>query len=86
MRRTAITTIAYDHTAILGSSIAEIAAEKAGILKPGAIHPEEHQDVETSPQNPPAQPATAPEGLHLALKSGNFGSDDFFSKAFAALS
>ena len=33
-----------------------------------------------------AQPATAPEGLHLALKSGNFGSDDFFSKAFAALS
>jgi len=24
-------------------------------------------------------------GLHLALKSGNFGSDDFFSKAFTAL-
>jgi 3-dehydrotetronate 4-kinase len=22
-------------------------------------------------------------GLHLALKSGNFGSDDFFTKAFA---
>jgi uncharacterized protein YgbK (DUF1537 family) len=28
----------------------------------------------------------APEGLHLALKSGNFGSDDFFSKAFTMLS
>jgi uncharacterized protein YgbK (DUF1537 family) len=25
------------------------------------------------------------DGLHLALKSGNFGSDDFFSKAFARL-
>lgn len=25
------------------------------------------------------------EGLHLALKSGNFGTDDFFSKAFARL-
>jgi uncharacterized protein YgbK (DUF1537 family) len=28
----------------------------------------------------------APEGgLHITLKSGNFGSDDFFSKAFAEL-
>jgi 3-dehydrotetronate 4-kinase len=27
-----------------------------------------------------------PVGLHLALKSGNFGTDDFFSKAFAMLS
>jgi uncharacterized protein YgbK (DUF1537 family) len=25
------------------------------------------------------------EGLHLALKSGNFGADDFFSKAFTML-
>jgi uncharacterized protein YgbK (DUF1537 family) len=30
-------------------------------------------------------PGAAPGGLHLALKSGNFGSDDFFSKAFAQL-
>jgi uncharacterized protein YgbK (DUF1537 family) len=28
----------------------------------------------------------APEGLHLTLKSGNFGTVDFFSKAFTALS
>lgn len=27
----------------------------------------------------------APRGLHLTLKSGNFGTDDFFSKAFTAL-
>jgi len=26
-----------------------------------------------------------PAGLHLALKSGNFGRDDFFSRAFALL-
>ncbi|QMV74784.1 four-carbon acid sugar kinase family protein [Comamonas piscis] len=31
-----------------------------------------------------ASPA-APEGLHIALKSGNFGSTDFFSKAFTSL-
>jgi uncharacterized protein YgbK (DUF1537 family) len=30
-------------------------------------------------------PRGAAGGLHLALKSGNFGSDDFFSKAFAQL-
>lgn len=30
-----ITAISYDHQAILGNSIAEIAAEKAGIIKPG---------------------------------------------------
>ena len=30
-----------------------------------------------------AQGAAGP--LHLALKSGNFGSDDFFSKAFTVL-
>jgi len=29
--------------------------------------------------------AAGPEGLHLALKSGNFGTDDFFSNAFAVL-
>jgi len=32
-----------------------------------------------------AAPDTAPAGLHIALKSGNFGTDDFFTKAFAAL-
>jgi uncharacterized protein YgbK (DUF1537 family) len=29
--------------------------------------------------------AAGPGGLHLTLKSGNFGGDDFFSKAFALL-
>lgn len=30
-------------------------------------------------------PAAPQTGLHIALKSGNFGSDDFFTKAFAVL-
>jgi uncharacterized protein YgbK (DUF1537 family) len=30
-----------------------------------------------------ATPASAPEGMHLALKSGNFGARDFFLKAFS---
>ena len=29
---------------------------------------------------------TSSQGLHLALKSGNFGGDDFFTKAFKSLS
>jgi uncharacterized protein YgbK (DUF1537 family) len=29
--------------------------------------------------------ATPEVGLHLALKSGNFGADDFFTKAFSML-
>jgi 3-dehydrotetronate 4-kinase len=32
-----------------------------------------------------ASPAAGPEGLHIALKSGNFGTTDFFTKAFSML-
>ncbi|MDB5860936.1 MAG: type effector Hrp-dependent outer protein, partial [Ramlibacter sp.] len=32
-----------------------------------------------------ARPALAPEGLHLALKSGNFGGPRFFTEAFEQL-
>ncbi len=32
-----------------------------------------------------AQTHLAPGGVHLALKSGNFGTDDFFTKAFSLL-
>jgi len=38
-----ITSISFDHTEVLGGSLAEIAAEKAGIIKPGSV-------VVTSPQ------------------------------------
>lgn len=42
-----ITTIGLDHTDVLGSTVAEIAAEKCGIIKPGSI-------VVISPQPPEA--------------------------------
>jgi 3-dehydrotetronate 4-kinase len=32
-----------------------------------------------------AASGATPRGLHVALKSGNFGTDDFFSKAFEQL-
>ena len=32
-----------------------------------------------------ASPVAGESGLHLALKSGNFGSEDFFAKAFQGL-
>ncbi|MED2944774.1 bifunctional folylpolyglutamate synthase/dihydrofolate synthase [Bacillus swezeyi] len=47
---TVITSIGYDHTAILGETLEEIACEKAGIIKPGvpvltAVHQPEAADV-----------------------------------------
>jgi uncharacterized protein YgbK (DUF1537 family) len=50
------------------------------------------EQMQIGPQIDPGVPwcyatrsASAHVGLHLALKSGNFGSPDFFSKAFALL-
>ena len=40
-----ITSVSFDHMDVLGNSLAQIAAEKAGIIKPGCI-------VITSPQSP----------------------------------
>ena len=40
-----ITSISYDHTDVLGNTLGEIAGEKAGIIKPGAV-------VLTAPQSP----------------------------------
>lgn len=42
-----ITSISFDHTAILGETLPEIAAEKAGIIKPGRL-------VLSAPQQPDA--------------------------------
>jgi dihydrofolate synthase/folylpolyglutamate synthase len=44
----AITSISYDHTQILGDTLAEIAREKAGIIKPG-------RPVVSAPQRPEAE-------------------------------
>src|SRR5438034_290319 len=42
-----ITSLSIDHTAVLGDTIEQIAAEKAGIIKPGV-------PVVAQPQTPPA--------------------------------
>lgn len=46
----AITSISLDHTDVLGSSLGEIAAEKAGILRPntGAVSAPQHLEAETA--------------------------------------
>jgi uncharacterized protein YgbK (DUF1537 family) len=41
------------------------------------------QQMRLGPQIDPGVPWCYANGLHIALKSGNFGSPDFFSKAFA---
>jgi uncharacterized protein YgbK (DUF1537 family) len=49
------------------------------------------EQLQIGPQIDPGVPwchatsSAAPDGLHIALKSGNFGSDDFFTKAYALL-
>jgi len=48
----AITSISLDHTEVLGDTLAKIAAEKAGIIKPGCT-------VVCSPQSPEAEEAIA---------------------------
>jgi dihydrofolate synthase/folylpolyglutamate synthase len=59
-----ITSISLDHTAILGDTIAQIAREKAGIIKPGML-------VVTSAQHPDAlaviRETCAERGTHLSL-------------------
>jgi len=42
--------------------------------------------LQIGPQIDPGVPwCHAPSGVHIALKSGNFGTEDFFSKAFTVL-
>ena len=47
-KRQAITRIGMDHTEILGDTLAEIAAEKAGIIKEGSVvvcYPEQPEEA-----------------------------------------
>ena len=74
----AIAPISYDHTALLGSTLAEIAGEKAGIIKHGA-------SVVSAPQDPGAlaviQAKCAEEGCELTVvdPSALSGTPDDFS-------
>ena len=63
-----ITSISFDHTEVLGRSLAEIAAEKAGIIKPGCI-------VVTSPQPDEAGKVIAETCLSYGVELVRVGSD-----------
>ena len=63
-----ITPISLDHTEILGGTVAEIAREKAGIIKPGAI-------VICAPQNPNAAAVIKETAARLRNKLINVGGD-----------
>lgn len=74
----AIAPISFDHTALLGSTLAEIAGEKAGIVKRGA-------SVVSAPQDPEAmaviQATCAEEGCELSVVDASVltGTPDSFS-------
>ena len=63
-----ITPISLDHTEILGNTIAEIAREKAGIIKPGAI-------LIVAPQNPNAMTVIKEASARNKNQMINIGSD-----------
>jgi dihydrofolate synthase / folylpolyglutamate synthase len=73
-----ITSLSYDHMAVLGDTLAKIAGEKAGIIKPGV-------PVVSSPQNEEAldvlQRVAKLEGCEFTL----VGKDVKFEKAEASL-
>jgi dihydrofolate synthase/folylpolyglutamate synthase len=63
-----ITPISLDHTEILGNTVAEIAREKAGIIKSGVI-------VISAPQNPNAAAVIKETAARLKTRIINVGSD-----------
>ena len=63
-----ITPISLDHTEILGNTVAEIAKEKAGIIKLGAV-------VISAPQNPNAAAVIKETAARLKTRIINVGSD-----------
>ena len=63
-----ITSISFDHTEVLGNSLAEITAEKAGIIKPGSI-------VVTSPQPDEAAQVIEESCLNCGAQLVKVGSD-----------
>lgn len=63
-----ITPISLDHTEILGSTVAEIAREKAGIIKPGAV-------VICAPQNPNALAVIKEAATRIKNRTIYAGSD-----------
>jgi dihydrofolate synthase/folylpolyglutamate synthase len=65
---TAITPVSMDHMHFLGDTLALIAAEKAGILKPG-------RPAVIGPQEPPAEAVIAARAAEVAAPLFRFGRD-----------
>ena len=63
-----ITSISFDHTEVLGNTLAEIAAEKAGVIKPGCV-------VVTSPQTDEAARIIETTCLNQGVRLIRVGSD-----------
>jgi dihydrofolate synthase/folylpolyglutamate synthase len=63
-----ITSISYDHMDVLGNTLAEIAEEKAGIIKPGSV-------VVTAPQTPEAMKVLEDMCRQQGVKLVRVGSD-----------
>jgi dihydrofolate synthase/folylpolyglutamate synthase len=63
-----VTAVGYDHMEFLGSELAQIAAEKAGIFKPGA-------PAVIGPQDPEPRAALAAEALRLGIEARFWGRD-----------
>ena len=72
---TAITPISLDHQAFLGDTIAAIAGEKAGILKPGAPAVIGPQPPKRPPSSRPAPPSSARRSIALAANGGATATD-----------
>ena len=64
----AITSISYDHTEVLGNTLAQIAAEKAGIIKPGCT-------VISAPQHPEAMHVISSACLEREARLVKVGED-----------
>jgi dihydrofolate synthase/folylpolyglutamate synthase len=63
-----VTTVGYDHMEFLGSELAQIAAEKAGILKAGAL-------AVIGPQDPEPRAVLAEEAIRLGVAARFWGRD-----------
>jgi dihydrofolate synthase / folylpolyglutamate synthase len=70
----AITNISFDHQAILGDTLEQIASEKAGIIKPGV-------PVVVAPQTPEASNAIERRAKECGVRCEVAGRDFLFSEA-----
>jgi dihydrofolate synthase/folylpolyglutamate synthase len=82
---TAITSIDFDHQQYLGSTLGEIAAEKAGIIKPGVpvivgdVGPEAWAVIGQVAESRGAELIRARDGVDVAPLEPDAGSDNVFS-------